>query len=71
VTVTAASRIMGRQKKDGNHSTPNNKSVLEREGSQESRYLGPDSKKTKIKYDKVPKEAHKNTLKEETLQVIN
>jgi hypothetical protein len=31
----------------------------------------PDSNDTKINYDKASKEAHKNTLKEETLQVIN
>jgi predicted house-cleaning noncanonical NTP pyrophosphatase (MazG superfamily) len=30
----------------------------------------PDPNKTKINYDKEPKEAHKNTLKEEILQVI-
>jgi hypothetical protein len=31
----------------------------------------PDSNKTKINYAKEPKESHKNTLKEEILQVIN
>jgi hypothetical protein len=30
----------------------------------------PDFKKTKINHPKEPSEAHKNTLKEETLQVI-
>jgi chromosome segregation ATPase len=36
-----------------------------------NRYPDPDSNKTEINYAKEPKEAHKNTLKEEILQVIN
>jgi hypothetical protein len=34
-------------------------------------YPEPDSNKTKINCAKEPNEAHKNTLKEEILQVIN
>jgi hypothetical protein len=63
--------MMGRWKKDGNHYPPNNKLVQETEGYEENRspYLVPNE--TKINYDKGPKKAHKNTLKEEILQVIN
>jgi hypothetical protein len=66
--------MMGRQKKDGNHFPPpiiNNKLVQEPEGNEENRSSDPDSNKTKVNYDKEPNEAHKNTLKEEILQVIN
>jgi hypothetical protein len=50
---------------------PNNKIVQEPEGNEENRSLDPDSNKTKINYDKEPKEDHKNIPKEEILQVIN
>jgi hypothetical protein len=40
------------------------------EGNAENRYPVPDSNKTKINYAKEPNEAHKNTLKKETLQII-
>jgi hypothetical protein len=62
--------MMGRWKKEGNHFPPNNKLVQEPEGNEENRYPDPDSNKTKINYSKEPNEAHKNTLKEEILQVI-
>jgi hypothetical protein len=39
--------------------------------NKENRYSDPDSNKMKINYAKVPKEAHKNNLKEEILQVIH
>jgi hypothetical protein len=35
------------------------------------RYPDSDSNKTKINYAKEPNEAHKNTMQEETLQLIN
>jgi hypothetical protein len=57
--------MMGRRKKEGNHFPPNNKLVQEPEENEENRYPDPDSNKTKINYAKEPKEAHKNTLKEE------
>jgi hypothetical protein len=63
--------MMGRQKKEGNHFPLNNKLVQQPEGNEEIRYPDPDSNKTKINYAKEPNEAHKNTLKEEILQVIN
>jgi hypothetical protein len=63
--------MMGRQKKDGNHFSPNNKLVQEPEGNEENRCPDPDSNKMKINYAKEPNEAHKKTLKEEILQVIN
>jgi hypothetical protein len=50
---------------------PNNKSIQEPEGNEENRYPDPDSNKMKINYAKEPNEAHKNSLKEETLQVFN
>jgi hypothetical protein len=62
---------MGRQKKDINHFLPNNKLVQEPEGNEENSYPDPDSNKTKINYAKEHNEAHKNTLKEEILQIIN
>jgi hypothetical protein len=40
------------------------------EGNEENGYPVPDFNKTKINYPKEPKDAHKNTLKEEILQVI-
>jgi hypothetical protein len=61
---------MRRQKRDGNHSPPNNKLIQDLEGNEENRYPDPDSNKTEINYPKEPNEAHKNTLKEEILQVI-
>jgi hypothetical protein len=61
---------MGRQKRNGNHSPPQNKLVQEPEGNEENRYPDPDSNKTKINYSKEPKEAHKSKLKEEILQEI-
>jgi hypothetical protein len=62
---------MGKRKRDGNHSPPKNKVVQDLERNEENRYPDPDSNKTKINYTKEPNEAHKNTLKEEILQVIN
>jgi hypothetical protein len=62
---------MGRRKRDGNHSSPQNKVVQDLELNEENGYPDPDSNKTKINYTKEPNEEHKNTLKEEILQVIN
>jgi vacuolar-type H+-ATPase subunit I/STV1 len=62
--------MMGRQKKEGNHFPPNIKLVQEPEGNEENRCPDPNSNKTKINYAKEPIEAHRNTLKEEILQVI-
>jgi hypothetical protein len=63
--------MMGRQRKEGNHFLPNSKLVQEPEGNEENRCPDPESNKTKIIYAKETNEAHKNTLKEEILQVIN
>jgi hypothetical protein len=63
--------MMGRRKKEGNHFPPNYKLLQEPEGNEENRCPDPDSNKMKINYAKEPNEAHKNTLKEEILQVIN
>jgi gas vesicle protein len=62
--------MMGRQKRDGNHSPPQNKLVQDSEGKEENRYPAPDPNKTKIDYPKETNEAHKNTLKEEILHEI-
>jgi hypothetical protein len=61
---------MGRSKRDGNHSPPQNKLIQDSEGNEENGYPVPDSNKTKINYAKQPNEAHQNILKEEILQVI-
>jgi hypothetical protein len=63
--------MMGRGKMDGNHSPTQNKLVQDSAGNEENGYPDPDSNKTKINYTKELNEAHKNTLKEEILQVIN
>jgi hypothetical protein len=62
---------MGRRKREGNHSPPKNKVIQDLEQNEENGYPDPDSNKTKINYTKEPNKAHKNTLKEERLQVIN
>jgi hypothetical protein len=62
---------MGRRKREGNHSPPQNKVVQVLEQNEENRCPDPDSNKIKINYTKEPNKAHKNTLKEEILQVIN
>jgi hypothetical protein len=61
---------MGRQKRDGNYSPLKNKLIQDSEGNKENRYLVPDSNKTKINDAKEPNNSHKNSLKEEILQVI-
>jgi hypothetical protein len=61
---------MGRRKRDGNHTPPQNNLIQDSEGNEENRYLVPDSNKTKINDTKEPSNAHKNILKEEILQVI-
>jgi hypothetical protein len=63
-TETAPVGTMGRLKRDGSHSPPQNKLVQDSEGNEENEYSFPDSNKTKIAYPKEPNEAHKNTLKE-------
>jgi hypothetical protein len=61
---------MGRRKRDGNHSYPQNKVVQDLEQNEENRYPDPDSNKTKINYTKEPNEEHKTILKEEILQEL-
>jgi hypothetical protein len=50
---------MGRQKRDGNHSLPQNKSVQDSEGNEENRYPDLDSNKTKINFAKEPERMNK------------
>jgi hypothetical protein len=59
VTETVPSGNLGRHKRDGKHSPPQNKLVQDSEGNEENRYADPDSNKTKINYDKEPKEAQR------------
>jgi hypothetical protein len=54
--------MMGRQKRDGNHSPSKNKLTQRSEGNEENGYPDLDSKKTKINYTKELNEAHKNNL---------
>jgi hypothetical protein len=62
---------MGRRKREETIPQPQNKVLQDLEWNEENIYPDPDSNKTKINYTKEPNEAHKNTLKEEILQVIN
>jgi hypothetical protein len=57
-------------KKGWNHSSPKNNLIQDSEGNEEIGHQVPDSNKTKINDTKESSEAHKNTLKEEILQVI-
>jgi hypothetical protein len=61
---------MGRRKKDGNHSAPQNNLIQDSERNEENGYPAPDLNKTKINDAKEHKDVHKNNLKEELLQVI-
>jgi hypothetical protein len=62
---------MARRKRDGSHSSLRNKVVQDLEWNEENGYPDPDANKTKINYAKEPNESHKNTLKEEMLQIMN
>jgi hypothetical protein len=44
---------------------------VDSEGNEGNGYQDSDSNKTKINYSKKPNESHKNTKKEEILEVIN
>jgi hypothetical protein len=57
--------MMGRWKRDGNHSPSKNKLVQDSEWNEENGYPVLDPNKTKIDYPKEPNKAHKNILKEE------
>jgi hypothetical protein len=50
--------------------SPKNKVLQDLEQNEENGYPDPDSNKIKINYTKKPKKAHKNTQKEEILQVL-
>jgi hypothetical protein len=61
---------MGRQKRYRNHPGPKNNLIQYSEGNEEKEYPVPDSNKTKINCPKKSNKGHKNTMKEEILQVI-
>jgi hypothetical protein len=60
---------MGRRKRDGKHSPPKNTLIQDSEGKEENEYPVTDYNKTKINDIKEHSNAHKNTLKEDILQV--
>jgi hypothetical protein len=60
---------MERRKRDVNHSPPKNNLIQDSEGN-ENGYPVLDSNNTKINDTKEPNNVHKNTLKEELIQVI-
>jgi hypothetical protein len=70
-TITISRARMGRQKKTEKPVFPEQKLVQEPEENEENRYSDPDYNKMNINYAKEPKEAHKNNLKENILQVLN
>jgi hypothetical protein len=70
ISYTVSSGEMGRRKRDGNHSPPQNNLIQDSEGNEENGYPVPDSNKTKINDAKEHNDAHENILKEEILQVI-
>jgi hypothetical protein len=55
--------MMGRRKRDGNHSPPKNNLIQDAEENEENGYPVLDSKKTKINDAKEPNNGHKNTHK--------
>jgi CHASE3 domain sensor protein len=61
---------MGRRRRDGNHSPQKSNLIQDSEGNEENRYPVPDPNKTKINETKEPINAHKNTIKEEILQIV-
>jgi hypothetical protein len=61
---------MGRRKRDGNHSPPQNNLIQDSERNEENGYPVLDSDKIKIYDTKEPNNVYKKTLKEDILQVI-
>jgi hypothetical protein len=61
---------MGRRKRDGNHSPNKNILIQDSEENEENAYPVLESNNTKINDTKEPNDVHKNTFKEEILQVI-
>jgi deoxyribodipyrimidine photolyase len=62
---------MERRQRNGHDSPHKNNLTLAAEGNEENRCPVLDSNKTKINDAKEPNSAHKDTLKEEIMQVIN
>jgi hypothetical protein len=61
---------MRRQKRDGNHSPPNNKLIQDLEGNEENRYPDPDSNKTNINYAKKTQGSPQELSERKILHVI-
>jgi hypothetical protein len=51
--------MLGRQKRDGSHSPPKNKSVQDSEGNEENGYSDTDYNETKINYNNEPNKAQR------------
>jgi hypothetical protein len=60
------SGIMGRRKREGNHSPPENKVAQDLEWNEENGYPDPDTNKAKTNYTKEHNEAHKTTWKKKS-----
>jgi formiminotetrahydrofolate cyclodeaminase len=63
-------RSNGKKKKGSKPFSPQNNLIQDSEGNEENGYSVPDSNKIKISDTKEPNDVHKNSLKEEILQVI-
>jgi hypothetical protein len=61
---------MGRRKRNGNHSSPQNNLIQDSEGNEENGYPVLDSNTKKINDTREPNDIHKNIFKEEILQII-
>jgi hypothetical protein len=61
---------MGRRKRGGDHSSQKNNLTQDSERSEENGYPVPDPNKTKINSTEETINAHKNTLKEEIMELI-
>jgi hypothetical protein len=53
--------IWKKSKRDGNHSPPKNILVQNSKVNEENRYPDPDSNKTKVNYDKEPRNSTRTT----------
>jgi hypothetical protein len=58
--------VLGRRKRDGNHSLPKNNLIQDSEGNEENRYPAPDSKNTKINYTRNPMMSRRTSSKKKS-----
>jgi predicted house-cleaning noncanonical NTP pyrophosphatase (MazG superfamily) len=62
--------MMGRRRRDGNHSPQKNNSIQDSKGNELNGYPVPDLNKTMINITKEPSDTHIKTLKEEIVEDI-